>query len=295
MSAWIDSYRGSVKAWECDTTEHFTVAYYFDRFADATLRLMEEHDIGLTSMRERRRGNATVDCFVTYSKELRAGDPFHIESAIIGVEEKGIRAGHKLINSATGDLCTTLEQYMVHIDMDARRAVAIADDKRPALQAAVAAWDGPKREERPQPESDVGFILTHRDTTKPWEIDIVGHIGFQFYVHRFSSAGAQLFAAMGIDADYQRVNRLGFSTFEFQLRFRKELDAGAIVDVKSALVHIGGSSIRIQHRLYNAATGELSAVLDQLGVMLDLDARRPTRVPDDIRERAKPVMAVLPQ
>lgn len=290
MSVWIDSYRGSVKAWECDTTEHFTVAYYFDRFADSTLRLLEHHGVGLTSMRERRRGNATVDCFVTYAKELRAGDPFHIESAIIGVEEKGVRAGHKLYNSATGELCSTLEQYMVHIDMDARRAAVIADDQRQRLEAAVAAWDGPKREERAQPASDEGFILSHRDTTKPWEIDVVGHVGFQFYVHRFSSAGAQLFAAMGLDSDYQRENRLGFSTFEFQLRFRRELDAGAIVDVKSALVHLGGSSIRIQHRLYNAATDELSAVLDQFGVMLDLDARRPTRVPEDIRERAKAVL-----
>lgn len=293
MSAWIDSYRGSVRAWECDTTEHFTVAYYFDRFADSTLRLMEHHGIGLTMMREARRGNATVDCFVTYAKELHAGDPFHIESAVIGIDDKGIRAGHRLINSATGELCSTLEQYMLHIDMDARRAIPLAPETRERLQSAVAAWDGPKREERAQPANDEGFILSHRDTTKPWEIDVVGHVGFQFYVHRFSSAGAQLFAAMGLDSGYQRDNRLGFSTFEFQLRFLRELNAGEIVDVKSALTHLGGSSIRVQHRLYNAGTGELSAVLDQFGVMLDLDARRPTRVPDDIRERAKAVLVAV--
>lgn len=290
MSQWIDSYRGSVKAWECDTTEHFTVAYYFDRFADATLRLMEHHGIGLTMMREERRGNATVDCFVTYSKELHAGDPFHIESAIVDVDQKGLRAGHKLINSATGELCSTLEQYLLHIDMEARRAIPFGDELQSRLRSVCADWDGPKREERAQPASDEGFILSHRDTTKPWEIDVVGHVGFQFYVHRFSSAGAQLFAAMGLDSNYQRENRLGFSTFEFQLRFMRELNAGAIVDVKSALVHMGGSSIRVQHRLYNAATNELSAVLDQFGVMLDLDARRPKRVPDEVRERAKAVL-----
>ena len=293
MSKWIDSYRGSVRAWECDTTEHFTVAYYFDRFADSTLRLLEHHGIGLGYMQNDRRGNASVDCYARYQEELRAGDPFHIESAIIGLDDKGVRAGHKLFNSATGALCSTMELYMIHIDMDARRAVPMAADKRGEMEAAIAVWDGPEREERAQPASDERFILTHRDTTKPWEIDVVGHVGFQFYIHRFSSAGAQLFAAMGLDSGYQREHRLGFSTFEFQVRFQRELNAGAIVDVKSALVHMGGSSIRVQHRLYNAATNELSAVLDQFGVMLDLDARRPKRISDDIRQRAEPCLIAV--
>ena len=51
MSQWIETYRGAVKAWECDTTEHFTVAYYFDRFADAVLTLLEAHGMGLPYMR----------------------------------------------------------------------------------------------------------------------------------------------------------------------------------------------------------------------------------------------------
>ena len=32
MSNWIETYRGTVPPWECDVTEHFTIAYYFDRF-----------------------------------------------------------------------------------------------------------------------------------------------------------------------------------------------------------------------------------------------------------------------
>ena len=36
MADWIETYRGVVNAWECDVVEHFTIAYYFDRFADAT-------------------------------------------------------------------------------------------------------------------------------------------------------------------------------------------------------------------------------------------------------------------
>ena len=60
--------------------------------------------------------------------------------------------------------------------------------------------------------------------------------------------------------------------------------------MRSALLHVGGSSIRIFHRLTNAATGELAATLEQSGVHLDLDARRPTALPDELRERARTLL-----
>ena len=31
MTNWIETYRGAVPPWQCDVTEHFTIAYYFDR------------------------------------------------------------------------------------------------------------------------------------------------------------------------------------------------------------------------------------------------------------------------
>ena len=31
MTHWTETYRGGVPPWQCDVTEHFTIAYYFDR------------------------------------------------------------------------------------------------------------------------------------------------------------------------------------------------------------------------------------------------------------------------
>jgi len=31
MDGWTETWRGIVAPWECDITEHFTIAYYFDR------------------------------------------------------------------------------------------------------------------------------------------------------------------------------------------------------------------------------------------------------------------------
>ena len=35
MAGWIETCHSIVAPWECDITEHFTIAYYFDRLADA--------------------------------------------------------------------------------------------------------------------------------------------------------------------------------------------------------------------------------------------------------------------
>ena len=38
---WIETYRGTVYRWELDNVDHFTVAFYFQRFADATAWLLK--------------------------------------------------------------------------------------------------------------------------------------------------------------------------------------------------------------------------------------------------------------
>ena len=73
MTAWIETSRGVVKPWECDIVEHFTVAYYFDRFGDATLALMDAFGVGPAHIKSTRRACATVACDVSYQRELRVG------------------------------------------------------------------------------------------------------------------------------------------------------------------------------------------------------------------------------
>ena len=41
MQNWSETYRGTVPPWECDVTEHFTIAYYFDRLEEAERNLAD--------------------------------------------------------------------------------------------------------------------------------------------------------------------------------------------------------------------------------------------------------------
>jgi len=293
MTTWMETYRGVVNPWECDIVEHFTVAYYFDRFGDATLALMDAFGVGPSHIKTTRRACATVGCNVSYQRELRVGDVFHIESAITEVGDKVLKAGHRVIDSVTGETVTTLDQTLVHFDVDARKALPFVPELRQRFEAACIDWQPPDMPARPESDDLDRFMPAFRDTTKPWEVDALGHIGFQFYVHRFSAASAQVQAAMGLTPAFMREQRRGMSTFEFQLKFFRELNAGDLVAVRAAVTHLGGSSFSFLHKMINLQTGDVAASLSQFAVLLDLDARRPTRLPDTVREQAEPLMVAV--
>jgi acyl-CoA thioesterase FadM len=56
--------------------------------------------------------------------------------------------------------------------------------------------------------------------------------------------------------------------------------------IETGIGHLGNSSLRMIHRMTDPRSGAEIARLGQYGVNLDLDARRPARWPDDIRNRA---------
>ena len=292
--SWLETYRGAVHRWELDNVDHFTVAFYFQRFADATLGLLESLELGPPYMARTKRGAVPVDAYVRYLRELRVGDLLHVESGVIAVEDGDIVIGHKLFDSSTGTVCATVESRTRHVELAGRVPVPLTAAQEKAARARHVAWDGPPRERRPAPKSDEGFVEGAREFVKPWEIDTYGQSAMLFYVHRFSAANGHAIAAFGMTPAYQREQRRGFSTFEFQLEFLGDLRAGDPVVVRTGLLHVGTSSLRVFHRMSNPRTGELVATLDQLGVHLDMDARRPTALPDDLRARAQALKVTLP-
>jgi acyl-CoA thioesterase FadM len=92
---------------------------------------------------------------------------------------------------------------------------------------------------------------------------------------------------MGLSPDYLREFRRGFSTFEMKLRLDgpKPVSGQALM-VTSGLMHLGTSSVRMVHRVSDAKTRRLLATLRQSGVHFDLEARRSTAIPDDLRAKA---------
>jgi acyl-CoA thioester hydrolase len=279
MEPWIETYRGAVSPWETDVTEHFTVAFYFDRVAMAEASLAAE--LGLLDTL--RAGGFVRRYDVRYARELRAGAAFHIESAAIGPREDasgGVRLGHRIIDSVTGECITWF--------------VVLWDGVAAGLPAGkiAAAWDGPEFEARPDPKDLSSLIRTATGRIQPNDLDEFGRLGICGTVHKFTDSSVQIGAAIGLTAEYIKTGRRGFSTFEFRVRISGVLGLGDRYETRTGIAHLGNSSLRFLHVMSDAKTGREVARLGQFGVTLDLDKRRPAALEPELRAKAEKL--VLP-
>ena len=276
MTNWSETYRGTVPPWECDVTEHFTIAFYFDRLDEAERNLADI--LGLGDILRGPGFARRLD--VRFARELRAGSSFHIDGAALGVDD-GLRLGHRFVDSANGETVTWIEE---HWELPAG---ALSPERAAAIVGRLAAWEGPVAAPRPAPTGNAGFIPTARGRVKPGDLDAEGRFGIAAIVHRLTDSCLQAGAAIGMDAKFLEANRRGFSTFELGLRLCGALALDEPYLVESGIAHLGNSSLRMIHRMSDPRSGALVASLGQYGVNLDLDARRPARWPDDIRTRAE--------
>ncbi len=282
MTNWIETYRGTVPPWECDVTEHFTIAYYFARLEEAEPNLAEALGLG-----ERLRvGGFTRWLDVRFARELRAGSSFQVEGAVLGLDE-GLRLGHRFVDSANGETVTWIDERW-----DLANA-PLSGEERGALAGRLATWEGLVAEIRAEPKSTEGFIPTARGRVRPADLDSVGHFGLAAIVHRFTDACIQAGSAIGMDSEYMEKSRRGFSTFELALRIGGALGLDEPYLVETGVAHLGNSSLRLVHVMTDPRSGREIARLGQYGVNLDLDARRPARWPDEVRTRAAKLVIEL--
>lgn len=287
MGNWVETYRGMVKAWEVDPVEHLTVAQYFSRLTDATFNFFGFCDLGPEHMTSAHHALATISLNARHLREFRAGDILHARTGVIAADERGATLVQQLFNSATDELAAEFEQRLRYMNLETRKGARLSESQRDAMAPYRVVWESAGPTARPAIDDIPTPLSTASDTVKPHELDLIGHMSAEHYVHRFSDACAQTLTTMGMTPGYMREHRAGLSTFAFQLRFRRELHVGNRVSVRSAVVNVGNASIRMLHRLYNVDTGDLAAELLQDGAHLNLDTRRPSRIPADIQARGQ--------
>jgi len=274
MAGWTETWRGIVAPWECDITEHFTIAYYFDRLADATPMLARSLGIGEAPQLAGRR----LD--VRFVRELRAGASFHILSAPLALDKASLRLGHQFVDSANGEVAAWIEETL---DIAVAR---LAREIQAAIDRRLLPWPGPAVERRPEPTTTRGFIPTVRDRVRATDLDADGNFTLAAFVHRFTAGCMQALAAIGAPAAYLEAERKGFSTFELALQVAGWPRLGSPVLVETGILHLGNSSIRFLHRMCDPADGREFARMGQFGVQLDLDTRRPAALPDALKTAA---------
>jgi acyl-CoA thioesterase FadM len=276
----IETYRSLVAPWECDVMGHLTLAYYFDRFADAAFTLIESLAPGLPPWAAWRSSRLLV----RYQKELRAGDGIAIRSGVIAEETGAVVIGHELLATGDDDVATLVEHRLVPraLPCEARGKM------QQVLAASVVPWISASFDPIAEPARPERMIASGSDRVKAWEVDERGALSLSGYVHRFARASFHVCSGFGMTPAYMRQHRRGFSTFETRLQLlAPPPGAGEGLVLRSALTAAGHSSLHMMHEMRRAHGGELLARFHQAGVHFDMEARRSTPLPPELRQKAQ--------
>jgi acyl-CoA thioester hydrolase len=130
------------------------------------------------------------------------------------------------------------------------------------------------------------FTVTYRGTVYPWHCDHMGHMNVMWYVGKFDEASWQLLAMLGLTPSRFRQDATGMAAVEQRLEYKRELHAGDVVTIRSAVRRVDEKAISIVHELVNDDTGEVAATTMVVGVHIDALARKARPLPADVRARA---------
>jgi acyl-CoA thioesterase FadM len=112
--------------------------------------------------------------------------------------------------------------------------------------------------------------------------------------HYFAAVSEGMFAIMvrlGLSPEEIRRRQISFAVVRAETDFHCELRPGDVIVLESTVLALSEKSATFHHRLKDAVTGDIAMSTEFKCVLLDLEKRKATSVPDDIRAAAAQLIA----
>lgn len=131
------------------------------------------------------------------------------------------------------------------------------------------------------------LVSTYRGTVYPWHCDHMGHMNVMWYVGKFDEATWNLFTAIGITPAYLREQGRGMVAVDQKITYKRELYAGDVVTIRTALIEMREKVVRFVHEMRNEENGEIAAVTTLTGVHIDTRTRKSCAFPEDVARKGR--------
>jgi acyl-CoA thioester hydrolase len=126
----------------------------------------------------------------------------------------------------------------------------------------------------------------HQAVAHPWLCDIFGHMTTRFYMAIFDDS-SYCFVHHLFGWNGARDGDLGWIDVKHTIEYKNEVKAGDLLEVRARLLKVGGKSMTVSYEMIKLASGEIAATLESVMVLFDLNKRRATTIPDDLRNKAQ--------
>jgi len=126
----IETFRGVVFPWHCDSMGHMSVQHQMPLLDNAAYHLLGT--LAPTTALEdgHRLGWADMSHEIRYLHELVAGDLLILRSGILSIGRSSLRHRTIMMRRSDDRICTVLEGVTVRFDLDARRSIPLSDPVR---------------------------------------------------------------------------------------------------------------------------------------------------------------------
>jgi acyl-CoA thioesterase FadM len=118
-----------------------------------------------------------------------------------------------------------------------------------------------------------------------WDCDDSAHLSLRALVNLCSTGARQYLATLGLTGERFLRERITVAAVDYLIDVVQRPGLGRNVTLRSAFLSGSAKSIRFAHHLVDSDTGTLYAVVEIVGVMLDLATHRSTEIPADVKQR----------
>jgi acyl-CoA thioester hydrolase len=129
--------------------------------------------------------------------------------------------------------------------------------------------------------------ISYRGVIFPWDCDAMGHLNNKHYFGLFDQAAWHLFLALGFRPVAAARTGLGLADVNQSISLKREVLAGQLIVIRSYLERVGTKSLTARHEMFDAENGEPVAQLLSVTAFFDLQLRRATPIPTQIRAAAQ--------
>ena len=120
-------------------------------------------------------------------------------------------------------------------------------------------------------------------TVLPQWIDYNGHMNVAYYVLAFDQGVDAFMGFIGITPDYIKRRQASVFTLEMHVNYIQELHLGDDLRLNCQLLDFDAKRLHYFLQMHHAEDGYLAAVSEQIMVHVDLETRRSSEFPGDVR------------
>jgi acyl-CoA thioester hydrolase len=295
MSLPLETWRGSVNAWECDENLHMNVRFFASRAMEGLAYFAAAIDMPRAFQEKASSTLLPTDLHIRFLKEARQGAALSMRGGVTALDAASMTVYQEMTH-ASGAPAATFAMKVAHVHPPDLRAFPLPERVRTragALKCKIPAHGAARSLDLSiAPTSPavaladkLGAPVVGRLAVAPDHCDLFGRMRFELFLGRVSDAVPNFLAAWREEAaSASGARTVGGAVLEYRVCPRRWPRAGDLLEVRSGVVDVGEKTNRIVHWLLDPVSGEAWCTAEVVAVTFDLETRKTIAIPEPHRQ-----------